>query len=275
MSSAALAATMGALLTRLPAATAHRLPRPVAKTLPLYPGRVCIRRLPTWSMRGTPPPTTIRYQMPDESRLTVGERDRILTRLGHPVQAFPLDSKTEGRAVVSEGGGHDRALKRELSSWTSPSSHPVDGAGGAPAQRLLRLARRGGRHREAVTPSPSNSSRHCRYGGRPRRLHLTLWDLMNRHGRRLWLSPTSPIMFLYMAVGLSPHLEHPSFIWPGWRSLPASSYFPSPYFAAMGQRNRWPLRLNVITPSPLGNLAVWVRRRPVYLRPILLLCWPA
>ena len=54
---------------------------------------------------------TIRYQMPDESRLTVGERDRILTRYRDAVQAF-LDGKTEDE--LSKEEAMTRALKREL-----------------------------------------------------------------------------------------------------------------------------------------------------------------
>jgi len=54
---------------------------------------------------------TIRYQMPDESRLTVGERDRILTSYRDAVQAF-LDGKTEDE--LSKEEAMTRALKREL-----------------------------------------------------------------------------------------------------------------------------------------------------------------
>ena len=54
---------------------------------------------------------TIRYQMPDESMLTVGERDRILTSYRDAVQAF-LDGKTEDD--LSKEEAMTRALKREL-----------------------------------------------------------------------------------------------------------------------------------------------------------------
>ena len=54
---------------------------------------------------------TIRYQMPDESMLTVGERDRILTSYRDAVQAF-LDGKTEDE--LSKEEAMTRALKREL-----------------------------------------------------------------------------------------------------------------------------------------------------------------
>ena len=54
---------------------------------------------------------TIRYHMPDESMLTVGERDRILTSYRDAVQAF-LDGKTEDE--LSKEEAMTRALKREL-----------------------------------------------------------------------------------------------------------------------------------------------------------------
>ena len=71
------------------------------------------------------------------------------------------------------------------------------------------MARRGARHREAVRPLPQ-AHRHCRYGGRPRRLHLCpLWDApVDRHGRRR--QAHRPHHVLYGCRGLSPHQEHPA-----------------------------------------------------------------
>lgn len=71
------------------------------------------------------------------------------------------------------------------------------------------MARRGARHRETVRPLPQ-AHRHCRYGGRPRRLHLCpLWDTpVDRHGRRR--QAHRPHHVLYGCRGLSPHQEHPA-----------------------------------------------------------------
>ena len=91
------------------AATAHRLPRPM-QMLPPIPGPEDVFG-DSYVVYEASASYTIRYQMPDESRLTVGERDRILTSYRDAVQAF-LDGKTEDE--LSKEEAMTRALKREL-----------------------------------------------------------------------------------------------------------------------------------------------------------------
>ena len=149
---------------------------------------------------------TIRYQMPDESMLTVGERDRILTSYRDAVQAF-LDGKTEDE--LSKEEAMTRALKRELKRLDQSLSTQWMALEGTRLDDYFAYGPEGARHREAVRPLPQ-AHRHCRYGGRPRRLHLCpLWDApVDRHGRRR--QAHRPHHVLYGCRGLSPHQEHPA-----------------------------------------------------------------
>ena len=204
---------------------------------------------------------TIRYQMPDESRLTVGERDRILTR-------YRQDG---GRAV--EGGGHDPCPEAGAETAGPVPVHPVDGAGGHPARRLLRLWPGGGRDPVRLSALSLKLIAiaamvvdHIAFTFVP--YGTPLWTVMDAAGKL-----TGPIMF-YMAVEGFHHTRSIRRYLARLSVFAGVSYFPFLYFCAMGQPEQMdPLRLNVIYTILLGVLAVWVRRRPwpAPLRAVLLL----
>lgn len=216
---------------------------------------------------------TIRYQMPDESRLTVGERDRILTRYRDAVQAF-LDGKTEDE--LSKEEAMTRALKRELKRLDQSLSTQWMALEGTRLDDYFAYGPEGARHRETVRPLPQ-AHRHCRHGGRPRRLHLCpLWDTpVDRHGRRR--QAHRPHHVLYGCRGLSPHQEHPALSGQAG-GLCRRQLLPLPLFLRHGSAgaDESPAAECHLHHLP-GVLAVWVRRRPwpAPSGPSCSSCWPA
>ena len=141
------------------------------------------------------------------------------------------------------------------------SLSPVDGAGGHPARRLLRLW-------------PGEGETPVRLSALSLKLiaiaamvvdHVAFTFVpygtpVDRHGRRR--QAHRPHHVLYGCRGLSPHQEHPALSGQAG-GLCRRQLLPFLYFCAMGQPEQMnPLRLNVIYTISLGVLAVWVRRRP-------------